>query len=1169
MKIVPKKIFFSLFLAVVFILILQRIFPYPTINTKKAQIEAISLQITQDEPNLTGPEILCYAIGGQSIIGTFSGGGNPEIDTYTWNIYGPDNSLIFTKPNAGGLFETISYTFNLRGTHRVELTVTRGLLSFPTQTLEVLVQDRPTPSLNLNYTLCENDSISLQAIDSQSPNFDIYNFAWKNANGDTLGTENLLSISQIGEYYVDIYTINSQGSIECSTSLYTQVSSSSDITVSASTDAICTNQSISLQSEPETLGNWYLKKAGESTENLIGTGSEINIHSNTLTSGYGDYEVIFEVITEDSSGCQILVSAPFTYNQIPDFKILDPIGASDCNANDGGVTIEAITPIDYIYVEETTFQTPPLAPGDQYTIPGLVSGAYQLIAVLGNCGNSYGAIVPIIDLPPDLEFTITDQIGETCTTDGKLDGSFKVNLTNGPMDGYYKILGEKGELIQQESFTGQSTIDVQIRGGSFIFELNNLDSCSFPAKQPIEIPSKGLVNYSIPKSLAICQTFDLYPQTNQALEFELIDPNNNSQTILAGDFFTITEDGEYKMIGRLPEQSDFCPVSKIFNVTLVDPVEFEVVQTEEDCLGNKTYKAEIYDRDSTAVIFTWYNNDGDIVGTNQYLNPIGTGTFKLDVQPANSSSCPNPPLEFEITDPVLSVDATLTSTKLCEFGPEAIVNLETTFPEAVTDVRWRRFDEDGEIIELSEYDDLWEITTRIGGTYEASVYSIIPAINKNCELGRSSIQLNLVPDKVLFDIPSEISVCQSFALIPETEDGLNFFVTSPSGEILEGVSGDSFILDQEGTYTFLAFDQDSPTPFCPEQKEIVVTLVEPVIFNPVLSEAFCDGSRIYQAELENYSPDDVLFTWRDSNGGIIGEEEFLTLPGAGTYSLEVQPKNSEACPYLPKEFTEDPPIFEVEVSLDPEPLCPDADSAIITLNTDLDQVTSIEWWFTDLNGNQTQLTNFNDQTEILAIEEGTYEARAFNFIPCLVGTDQVIILRSQDDVRPIVEESYQICPRYEIGPNIDPGDFASYEWYFEGQLVSENPIFKPQQVGNYQLVVYSLEGCAYEATFSTLEECELKVVFPTALTPNNPDKPFLIYTNYLVDELELWIFNQWGELIFHCKNTDLINEESTCVWDGTFNGEKVPNGAYSFRVNYRNIEKNIQEEYLGSLLVVE
>ncbi|HAH35805.1 MAG TPA: hypothetical protein DCL81_04500, partial [Algoriphagus sp.] len=682
-------------------------------------------------------------------------------------------------------------------------------------------------------------------------------------------------------------------------------------------------------------------------------------------------------------------------------------------------------------------------------------------------------------------------------------------------------------------------------------------------------PGKELVNYSIPGDLFICQSFELTPQTTQALEFELISPSNNSEFRNVNQPFTITEEGTYKIIGRLPNQDDLCPVSQTFQVTLVDPVEFEVVLNEEDCLGNRTYKAEIYDRDSTSVIFTWYNENDEVVGNNQFLNPTSTGTFKLEVQPANSSSCPIPPKEFEIEDPVLSVDVTLTTTKLCEFGPEAMITLETTFPDAITDIEWRRFDENGDIIELPELKNQTEITTRVGGTYEASVFSIIPDINKNCELGRSSVELDLTPEKVLFDIPQEITICESYNLIPTTNQNLIFFVTTPSGEELEGNSGDSFELIEPGTYTFLAFDSDSPTPFCPEQKEIEVSIVEPVIFEPILFEEDCSGSRIYQASLSNYQANEVEIFWRDANGTIIGGNEFLQLSNPGAYSLEVQPVNSTTCQIEPISFEFEPPVLSLPLALESDPYCPDASLTNIRLDTDFDEVSRIEWWFTDINGTATQLSNFTNLREISVTNEGSYEARIFNSIPCLLGTESVLILKSQDVVRPALEENYLICPRYEIAPVLNPGNFASYEWYYGEQLVSTSPTYKPNLIGNYSLTVTSLEGCSYSTSFTTEEECELRVSFPTALTPSNPDKQFLIYTNYLIDELDVWIFNQWGELIFHCENKNLISEESTCPWDGTYQGRKIPNGAYTIRINYSNTERNINQTTIGSLLVVE
>jgi len=215
------------------------------------------------------------------------------------------------------------------------------------------------------------------------------------------------------------------------------------------------------------------------------------------------------------------------------------------------------------------------------------------------------------------------------------------------------------------------------------------------------------------------------------------------------------------------------------------------------------------------------------------------------------------------------------------------------------------------------------------------------------------------------------------------------------------------------------------------------------------------------------------------------------------------------------------------------------------------------------------LTQFTNREEILATQEGTYEVRLINSFGCVIGSANQLVIRSSDQIRPQLESSYQVCPRYEIGPTLNPGNFSSYEWYFEGNLVSTSSSFKPLEIGKYEVVVLSEEGCAYQIEFLTEEECELKLRIPTAIQPEVPEKQFLIYTNYLVDELEVWIFNKWGNLIFYCENSELINQESTCLWDGTFQGKKVTPGAYSYRINYKNLEKNIQKTQLGSLLILD
>ncbi|MBN3584435.1 gliding motility-associated C-terminal domain-containing protein [Algoriphagus aestuarii] len=1119
------------------------------------------------DPELIGPDKLCNVFG--SVIGDFFGAGDPLTDVYSWKIYSPSNQLIFDRSGGAG-FQTISYTFSEIGTHRVELEVKRGASVIYSQTQNVELIKGPTILLAKNYEICGSGDLDLTAIDPSSPNFADYKFSWKNSSGVEIGTTNTITVSSQDTYFVDFYFEDALGVRDCESQLETTVAGVSDYTILQTSTQVCPDLLVNFKTSPSIEGTWYYEKIGIGTETYLSEGSSINIFPNQNLNGEGDYKIIFKPKATSSAGCLVDKSVNLTYFPQPEFFLVSTKGASDCKVYDGSLTIQAITPLDYVYLEGIGITTPPLAPGDTFTFTNLESGAYSMIGTLGSCTNSLGSVVSLTDPPEPLKYEIQDIEGELCTSDGKTNGSFNVIFTNGPIDGSYRLINEKGTEVQNVAFTGETSASIDIPGGRYYFELYSTDSCSLPKAELIEVPGLGQTEFIVPNELTICQSFELIPSTTQNIEFQLLFPDGTTELKNKDEPFIITEAGKYKIIGSNPTDPLICPTSKEFEVFLVDPVEFEPKLIKQDCFGNRTYFADINGRDPSTVVFSWYNENDELIGTGQNMFPTSIGEFKLDVQPANSAACPIPPKTFLIEEPILEVDVTLTSTKLCELGPGAILNLESTFPDEITDIKWRRYDASGAIENLDQFKDLKEITVFEDGVYEASVFSIIPEIGKDCELGRNSMELYFTLDRVEFTIPDSLSICETFEIIPETTQPLLFELTLPDGSLVKKNAGEAFTLDQNGTYSLYGYDPEVSSPNCPEIKEFFVQVNQPIPFEPILFSEDCNGQKIYQAKLTGASADDALFFWYDENQTIIGTEEFLTFNGeSGSYSLLVQPKNSEPCDLEPIEFEVPAPVLDLQVDLIAAPLCPDALDAAISVETDLDKVGLIEWWYTDFNGNQIELVSQKNKPEILATQEGTYEARVFNNVPCLIGTDLVLLTRSMDQVRPIVEESYQVCPRYDIAPTINPGSFASYEWYFGDQLVSTSPTFKPLSVGKFDLVVLSAEGCSYSTSFETIEECELKVVFPNALELGNPDKNFLIYTNYLVDELEVWIYNKWGELIFNCKNTELINEESTCFWDGTLNGEKIPNGAYSIRVNYRNYAKDINEIYLGSIMVIE
>lgn len=1121
------------------------------------------------DPEIIGPDKLCIVFG--SVIGDFFAAGDPAEDVYSWEIIGPSGQELYMG-SGGEKFQTISYTFSLVGKHKIKLVVTRGGLTIKEDEKEVELIQGPTPTLGSSYSICSGNEITLQAISPASPGFNDYVFEWKdgsNGSGNIVGDQNTFKTSTLGEYSVSFYFVNELGEPECTTIINTKVDQSGSVDIIASRADLCPGDFITYTTDPPTVGDWSFEKDGDGIRIPLQSAESINISSIIDLNGPGDYVIFYKLEDTLNPICSLEKSMPLTYYTRPDFEFLEATGSSGCLTADGAITIKALTVIDQLLVDGTNVSSTSLMPGDVVTLSGLKSGLYSVIGVLGSCRNILGTAVPLIDPPLQLEFNVEDIQPEICTATGKLNGSFLMQIINGNVTGKYKVINERGSVIRQGDVTDQSEVLIEIPGGIYYVELFNEDGCSLPKSTKVDIPALNQVNFFVPPVMAVCQSFEYIPKANDPLEFTLTFPDNHEETVNPGDSFTLTMAGDYSLTGRLPGQTDICPRTKDFTVNLVNPVDFEPKLIKEDCFGNKTYKADIFGIDPLTVTFKWYNEIDELVSEGEFLYPITYGLYKLDVQPANSNACPIAPKEILIEKPILSVDLVFTKTKLCELGPGANISLAIDQPQAVNQIRWRRFDDTGNIIPLPQFNNKKDITVTDAGTYEASAYSIIPKIGKDCELGRATIQVDETPERVTFDVPITLEICETYDFIPTSSQPIVFDIVRPNKTKITINAGESVTLDQNGDYTFFGYNPDLDYPLCPEIKTMNVIVYRKISFTPELFQEDCNGQKIYKANIGSTDPADALFTWADAGGNPIGTDQFLTLNTYGDFSLNVQPKGSLPCDQTPIEFFVETPTLTVTVSLSSDPLCPDAAAAAIRADADFTEVKTIEWWFTDPSGLQTELIAERGEKEILGIKEGTYEVRIFNDLPCLLGFDKLLLLRSTDTVRPKVETEYQVCPKYEIGPQINPGAFASYEWYFEGNLISTAPTYKPLQIGEYTLNVYSAEGCVYEAEFTTEEECELRAIYPNAIEPKNPAKPFLIYTNYLIDEMEVYIFNKWGQMVFQCTEKNLISEESTCRWDGKYNGKDIPNGSYAIRINYRNLEKGISKTELGAIMVIE
>lgn len=138
------------------------------------------------------------------------------------------------------------------------------------------------------------------------------------------------------------------------------------------------------------------------------------------------------------------------------------------------------------------------------------------------------------------------------------------------------------------------------------------------------------------------------------------------------------------------------------------------------------------------------------------------------------------------------------------------------------------------------------------------------------------------------------------------------------------------------------------------------------------------------------------------------------------------------------------------------------------------------------------------------------------------------------------------------------GDVIAYEWNFgDGETSQEErPSHTFNQEGVYPvtLTITDIYGCQLSQVYDIVIE-EAFILMPNGFTPNanGMNDHYFPRFNYIT-ELELWIFNKWGETIYH------IADRNGPGWDGTFRGEVAPAGNYVYKLRYTTPDGRIKDE---------
>ncbi len=136
-----------------------------------------------------------------------------------------------------------------------------------------------------------------------------------------------------------------------------------------------------------------------------------------------------------------------------------------------------------------------------------------------------------------------------------------------------------------------------------------------------------------------------------------------------------------------------------------------------------------------------------------------------------------------------------------------------------------------------------------------------------------------------------------------------------------------------------------------------------------------------------------------------------------------------------------------------------------------------------------------------------------------------------------------ICPDEDIILDATTAG-ASYTWN-NGSSSSTLAVKDP---GTYWVDI-SLNGCTVRDTiqvlYGTEPLCGPLLVFHNAFNPHSTvfeNQSFYLHNPNVVDKLEIFIFNRWGELVFHSTDKNFY-------WTGEYKGEIISD-LYTYRVEY-------------------
>lgn len=746
------------------------------------------------EPDLQGPTGVCLSAASGFAYAEYTGGGDPT-DIFNWSI--SDESGFEVYSLAGQGVNRITFAYSKTGNYQVSLRVYRGgNQNYYQQTMNVIVQTGPVFNIPPDVVLCGNDAVTITAVSDDpalNPNFSEFSFRWTNQAGTVVSTQNELTITEEGRYFVRVT------SPACAVEATTFAGPSIEVEVTPSATAACLGQTVNYTPDVPINASWSYQKAGQSTRTPLGKSFGLSLDTDDL-EGLGDYTIFFNAEDVNNPGCSVEQSFPLEVNEGAEFSLTKISDADDCDDTGGAFRIRAGSRLNEVTVEGVPGGPFSMAPNEERIISGLTAKSYIVKGRLSGCTVSKLVTIDNSNFDDPIAFSVELAEEGSCSASGIDGGAVTLSFAGGP--GTYSIYASNGTEVTG-SFEAGDVLTEELRGGTYQVQVRDANNCTSPDIKTITVPTPRQVNFSVPATLTACEFFEFSPESDQDLSYVLTAPDGSTQRGSSETIFRIEESGTYFMLATHNDpNSDLCPRRRTMEVTVNQELKYDYSQRYIDCYGNQIFTAELGSLRPSDVVIRWRTAAGVIVGREKEFYPPSTGEYTLEVQPRASSACPSQPIPFRVDIPQLSYEVNISATSFCGDDVFSTLRAEGEF-NMERQYQWFHTDSTGVVTELLEFHNQREIDVTEEGTYEVVVRRLEEPM---CELGRASYDL-FKSEGISLDLQDEYQICTEENFSPTINPG----IFESYSWLLEGVKVDSaatFRPSVEGNYELIVTDSE-------------------------------------------------------------------------------------------------------------------------------------------------------------------------------------------------------------------------------------------------------------------------------------------------------------------------------------------------------------------------